>query len=341
MGGSHARVRRSARRKYAIAIVATATMQPRMEVEGLSLMGSRWVPRAQVIGAALLFSTGGLGIKVTHVTPWQVAAFRSGFAALALAFFLPASRAAWNRRTLLVGCAYAIQGICFALGNKFTTAANTIFLEATAPLYVVLLGPLLLGETRRARDLAVLALVAVGLALILFADQPPAVSAPDPALGNLLGLLSGVGWALTVLGLRWLARDGRPGEVVAAVVTGNAIALLIAIVPALPVHDLSVTDAAVLAYLGVFQIGAAYLLLTVAVRRLQALEVSLLLLVEPVFNPLWAWLGQGETPALGALAGGALILAGVTAKAALDGREPARPAACVSDEDAVPETVRE
>ncbi|HLS47395.1 MAG TPA: hypothetical protein VK012_02685, partial [Gemmatimonadales bacterium] len=99
--------------------------------------------RLRLVLAALLFSTGGAAIKATTLTAWQVAGFRSGVAALVLFLLLPESRRGWSWRTLLVGISYAATLLLFVLANKLTTSANTIFLQSTAPLYILILSPLL------------------------------------------------------------------------------------------------------------------------------------------------------------------------------------------------------
>ena len=116
-------------------------------------MSSAAKARLQLLGAALLFSTGGAAIKAAVFTGWQIASFRSGFAALTLLLIAPAARRAWTRHTVLVGCAYAACLTLFVLANRLTTAANTIFLQSTAPLYVLVLAPWLLHEPVRRRDL--------------------------------------------------------------------------------------------------------------------------------------------------------------------------------------------
>ena len=110
--------------------------------------------RLKLVGAALLFSTGGAAIKATTLTGWQVASFRSGIAALAVLLLAPEARRGWSWRAVLVGVAYAATLVLFVTANKLTTSANTIFLQATAPLYMVVLSPWLLGErVRRLREL--------------------------------------------------------------------------------------------------------------------------------------------------------------------------------------------
>src|SRR6185295_9128401 len=102
-----------------------------------------------VLAAALLFSTGGAAIKATSLSGWQVASFRSGIAAIALLLALPAARRRWSPRVWLVGAAYAGTMTCFVISNKLTTSAAAIFLQSTAPLWILLLAPWLLGEKLR------------------------------------------------------------------------------------------------------------------------------------------------------------------------------------------------
>jgi drug/metabolite transporter (DMT)-like permease len=288
-------------------------------------------PRLQMLGAAALFSTGGVAIKGLELGAWQVASLRSGVAALALAFLLPAGWRALRRHGLPlgligVGLAYGATLLLFVLGNKLTTAANTIFLQSTAPLYVLLLAPWLLREPVRRRDLAYMLALAVGLGLFFVGGRQPDALAPDPFSGNLLAVASGVTWAATLLGLRRLGRTGgaAPELGAAAVLLGNlfafAIALPFALADPAPLARAGAADWAVVAYLGAIQIALAYVLLTRAIRRVEAIEASLLLLVEPVLNPLWTWLALGEEPGRWALAGGAVILAATAGKAAFDAR---------------------
>lgn len=281
---------------------------------------SRSGARLRIVLAALLFSTGGAAIKFSSFTSWQVASFRSAVAAIALLVLLPHARRRWDWRIAAVGAIYGATMILFVTANKLTTAANAIFLQSTSPLYLLLLGPWLLREPVARRDLIFLVLVALGLVMFFLGEPPPALSAPRPLLGNLLALASGLAWALSVAGFRWLARSEHGDASGATVVAGNVIACLVCLPMALPVGAATPTDWLLILYLGIFQIGLAYVFLTAAMLSTPALEASLLLLVEPVFNPLWAWLVQREQPGQWALAGGALILSATALKAWLDYR---------------------
>lgn len=291
-----------------------------------SARGSALVPRLEMLAAAALFSTGGSVIKATTMTSWQIAAFRSGIAALALLLLSRAARRGWTWRTPFVGAAYSVTLALFVQANKLTTAANAIFLQATAPLYLVLLAPLLLKERLRRRDVMMLVVVVAGMALFLIGREAASATAPDPRLGNLLAAASGFTWALTIAGLRWLARDTPPdaagSAAVPATVAGNAIGFLACIGFAFPVTDVGTSDVLWILFLGVFQIAAAYLFLTASVRRVPAFEAALLLLLEPVLSAVWAWAFHGEVPGPFAIAGAALIIAATGVHAAISARMP-------------------
>ncbi len=264
--------------------------------------------RLRIVAAALLFSTGGAAIKACTLSSWQVAGLRSTVAAIAILVMLPAARRRWTAKIALLGAAYATTMVLFVTANKLTTAANTIFLQSTAPLYVLLLSPWVLKEHLKVRDLIFMLATGAGMACFFVGTPPTAASAPHPLQGNVLALLSGVFWGLTVVGMRWLGRSEDSSDGAAMIVAGNVIAALACAPFALPIHAARPADFAVVLYLGVFQIALAYVFLTAAMRYVPALEASLLLFVEPVFNPLWAFLVQGELPGVLASVGGGVIL---------------------------------
>ena len=250
----------------------------------------------------------------------QVASIRSGIAAAALLFWMR-GRVAWSWPTFAIGVVYAATLTLFVTSTKLTTAANAIFLQSTAPLYIVILAPLLLGERFRSRDLVFLAAVGAGLGLC-FAGRPEAtVTAPDPATGNLLGVICSLTWAFTLMGLRWGHRSGE-GIGISAVIVGNAMAFVVGLPFLWPLPSASAGEWATMAYLGVFQIAVAYIFLTSAVAHLPALDVSLLLLLEPVLNPIWTWLVRGEESGIRTLVGGAIIVIATGGKALYDSGTP-------------------
>ena len=317
-------------------------------------------PRLQLLAAAALFSTGGAAIKAVHFSGWPVACLRSIIAGAALLLLLPQVRRRPTARMLGVAACYAATMILFVLANKLTTAASTIYLQSTAPLFVLLLSPWLLGERVRRADLVSMAAIALGLVLLVTGLEPASATAPWPLRGNLLAALSGLTWALTIMGLRGLGRGGgtaaapaaaaeghadtgaaggdrgapadgdrgappAPGDdALVAAFWGNVLAAAAALPLSLPLPSSRATDWLVLAFLGLFQIALAYVLLSRGLGGVPALEASLLLLLEPVLNPLWAWLVHGERIGPRVLAGGAMILTATLLNSWHDARLAAR-----------------
>jgi DME family drug/metabolite transporter len=281
-------------------------------------------PRLQALAAAALFSTGGTAIKACSFGPWQVASLRCAFAAATLLVFAPAARRNFTGKALPVAAAYALQSLLFATSNKLTTAADAIFLQSTSPLYVLLLSPWVLGERIRLRDFLFLGALAAGLTMFFVGSEKATATAIDPVLGNVLAVGSGIGWALTILGLRRLGREGVGGADVAlqATMLGNVLAFLVAAPLAIPVPDGTAKDWAVIVFLGVVQIALAYFCLTRAARDVPAFELSLLLLLEPVLSSVWAWLQHDERPGPWSIAGAATILAATAGKSAIESRAP-------------------
>jgi drug/metabolite transporter (DMT)-like permease len=255
-----------------------------------------------------------VAIKAASLNGWQIASFRSGVAAVALLLLLPEARRGWVWRMAPVSAAYAGTLVAFVLATRLTTAANAIFLQSTAPLYVLLLGPWLLAEKVRRSDVPFILAIVSGLALFFVGREPAVRTAPSPAEGNLLALVSGVLYAAMLLGLRWLGRGRRGGDSgLATVALGNILAFLAALPMALGARAalpaFTGADVAVILYLGVVQIGLSYFCLTRAIRHVTAFEATAILLIEPALNPVWVWLVHGEKPGVWALCGGGLILA--------------------------------
>jgi drug/metabolite transporter (DMT)-like permease len=255
--------------------------------------------RLLILIAAALWSSAGAVMKLCALTGWQIAGGRSLVAAL---FLLVAVRDARRRpdfAVLLTALAYAATVVSFSIANKLTTSANAIFIQDTAPLWVLLLSPWLLDERPGRAALLSVPVYATGLALF-FVDE----LSPGQVTGNLVALGSGVSFALCIIGLRRVQERGA-----SALVLGNlfAAALTLPLWFSGPVP--SSLDLVFVGYLGVFQLGLSYLCFARGVARTPALEASLLALLEPVLNPIWTFVFIGERPGPWALTGGAIVLA--------------------------------
>jgi drug/metabolite transporter, DME family len=217
---------------------------------------------------------------------------------------------------LAVSVAYAATVVLFVLANKLTTAANAIFIQDTAPLYVVLLSPFVTGERASRSELVALPLFLLGLGLF-FLDQ----LTPSQVKGNLLALAAGVAFASLMVGMRAVGEES-----VAAVLYGNLLAGAVGLPFALQGPAPTVNDWLLLVYLGVFQLGLAYALFARGLRGISAVEASLLVLLEPVMNPIWAFLLAGEVPGKWAMVGGSIILAATLWRTLAPSTTQSRPA---------------
>jgi drug/metabolite transporter, DME family len=254
--------------------------------------------RLYLLAAAVLWSTAGAAVKLSPLTSWQLASGRSLIAALVLALAIPAGRRRPSWRGLVTSVAYAGTVVLFMLASKLTTAANAIFLQSTAPLYVLLLSPLLLRERPSRGELAAVPVFLLGLSLF-FLDQ----LAPGQMWGNVIALGSGLAFSLCILGMRAVGEEGS-----AVLVWGNLIAGLCVLVPALDGPTPTPQDIGLVLFLGTFQLALAYALFQRGLRETPAVEASLLVLLEPVLNPVWTFLFAGERPGPWALVGGTIIL---------------------------------
>jgi drug/metabolite transporter (DMT)-like permease len=163
---------------------------------------------------------------------------------------------------------------------------------------VLLVSPWLLREHPTRGELLAIPIYGAGLGLF-FLDE----LAPGQLAGNLTALVSGVAFALAIVGLRLLRHDGP-----AALAWGNVVAAAVAL-PLWPRGPAATgPDLAIVVYLGIFQLGLAYLAFSRGVTGTPAIEASLLILIEPVLNPIWTFLATGERMGPWAVAGGAVVL---------------------------------
>jgi drug/metabolite transporter (DMT)-like permease len=279
------------------------------------LLSAHMMKRSTALGllllTALLWSTGGLFIKLISWHPVAIAGSRSAIAALLFFLLMERRRPRWSWQLAAGALAYSATVIFFVLATKTTTAANAILLQYTAPVYVALFGAWLLKERTRPADWVVIAVVVLGMAMFFLDD----ITAGD-RLGNIFAIISGISFATMIVFLR-LQKDASPVE---SVFWGNLLTAVICL-PFMrgPLPDIN--GLAALLILGVFQLGLSYLFYTAAIRHVTALEGILIPTLEPLFNPLWVFLFIGEQPGLWALAGGIVIIATVTIRCIASARQ--------------------
>ena len=272
-----------------------------------SSRSARVSPLILVLGAAILWSTGGLFIKATHLSAFELSFGRSLLAAITIAIFTRREGFGINRISALTSLLYAALILLFVLATKMTTAANAIFLQYTAPVYVLILEPVFYQEKFRARDFVTVAACVGGMSLFFVGKLRP-----QDVTGNLLALGSGVCFALFFLLLRH--SKARNVNRASSAIYGNLIVVLLC-APAFygaARRGIGPQDFVRVAYLGIVQIGFAYLLFTLAMARgVRSLDASIVGYVEPVLNPVWVFLFIGERPTGWAIIGGAIIIASV------------------------------
>jgi drug/metabolite transporter (DMT)-like permease len=266
-------------------------------------------PLVLVLGAAILWSTGGLFIKATSLSAFELSFGRSLLAAITIAIVTRHEGFGLNRVSAIAAVLYAALLILFVLATKLTTAANAIFLQYTAPVYVLILEPIFYKEKFRKRDLLTVAVCLAGMSLFFVGKLRP-----QDLEGNLVALASGVCFALYFLLLRHSkARDVNRAS---SAIYGNLIAVVIC-APAFwgaMKRGINSTDFACIAYLGIIQIGVAYILFTTAMARgLRSLDASIVGYIEPVLNPIWVFLFLAERPSTWAIVGGLIIISSVIA----------------------------
>jgi drug/metabolite transporter (DMT)-like permease len=255
-----------------------------------------------LLAASLLWSLGGALIKSVPMSGLAVAGGRCLFSAIFFLLFLRRLPLRVSAGQWAAAAAFAATMISFVLATKMTTAANAILLQYTAPVFVAVLAPRMLGERARWFDWAAIGATMVGMALF-FCDQ---VSFEGMA-GNLTAILSGLFFALVPMLLRRMQGDRQ-----VCILLGSLLTFLVCLPSfALEVGSATGRDWLYLALLGLFQIGLAYALFAAAMSQVSAIEAVLVPLLEPILNPLWVFLLLGERPGRFALLGGAIVLAAV------------------------------
>lgn len=259
---------------------------------------------------ALLWSSGGLFIKLVTLSPMQISFFRCLIAAIVFAALFRNKILKLNPLALLNSFSYAAVLILFVIATKTTTAANAIFLQSTAPIYVLIFEPILTKTKLEKINIITIAVCFLGMILFFIGDLTP-----GDIKGNLAALLAGVAFAALFLGMK--KNDKQYGE--ASIFYGNIIVALICIPFVTEVRELSFNNLWMLVFLGVFQIAFAYALFSYGIKKILAVEASIISMLEPVLNPVWVFIGYGEIPSVYAIIGGLIIISAITIRTLIAG----------------------
>jgi drug/metabolite transporter (DMT)-like permease len=255
-----------------------------------------------------LWSTAGVATRqLEHAEGFEVAFWRSLFCALFVAgVLLVQYRGAWRERIVASGSAglwsgvmWAVMFTAFMVALAHTTVANVLVVMAAAPLLAALLGLAVLREPVLPRTWVAITLAGAGIVWMVREGL-----SSEGLVGMAIAFAVPVAAAINIVLLK---RTGGRVDLVPAVLIGALICCAVSLPLAGPLSA-SGADLAILAALGVFQLGLPCMLMVRAARHLAPHEIALLGLLEVVLGPLWAWLGAGETPGAGTLQGGVLVL---------------------------------
>lgn len=256
-----------------------------------------------LIGASVLWSTGGLLIKLVNWNPVAIAGARSGISALLMLAYL--RKPVHVEKEKVVGAIfYSTTVILFVIANKMTTAANVILLQYSAPIWVAIMSVWILKEKVRRLDWITIALVMGGMVLFFIGDLQV-----GQMVGNALSVLSGVMLAGVIISLK-MVKTGSPVEVP---LLGNALTFIVAL-PFIMGSMPDMQSIIGLVLLGVFQLGFSYMLFAEASKHVSAVEAILVPVIEPLLNPIWVFMYTGEAPGMLAVLGGFVVVSAVVGR---------------------------
>lgn len=269
---------------------------------------------ALLLLSVIFLSTSGLLIKLSSWDALALNGARSLIAAAVLWIYLRRPNFTWSLAQVGGAILYAVTIITFVQATKWTTAANAVFLQFTAPVWVALFGIWLLGERPQRIDWTTMIVIGIGM-FLFFGDE----LTPTGYWGNLLAIFSGICMALMLIALR-KQKAGSPTE---TILLGNLIAAAIGLPFILFGNQpVNARELSIILFMGVFQLGLPFIIVTLAVKQLFALEMMLIQTLEPILNPIWVFLFIGERPTPMALAGAVLVTTAVTIRAIAAARRP-------------------
>lgn len=269
-----------------------------------------------MIATALLWSIGGIFIKLVPWNPLAIAGLRGVIGGLVMYVYLRIRgiKPVLNKDTVKI--AIALAGVCstFVAANKLTTAANAIVIQYCAPVYVLLYIAFVQKKKLRPLDIAVVPMTILGVSLCFIGQM-----GKGHLTGDIVAVVSGVFFAAMFIFSEGVSDQTRAS----GIMQGQFLTAIIGL-PVLFATRPAFTAQAVtgILILGIFQIGLAYVLYSVAIKRAQLLTCSLLAVLEPLLNPVWVFLFAGENPGVWSLVGGVIVVVVITLWYAYDARHP-------------------
>ena len=253
---------------------------------------------------SILWSFSGVCTKFISWNGFAVAGIRGLIAALLL--LIVNRRPRLPRSGFQVAAIFSYVGlvVLLILSTKLTTAANAILLQYTAPIYSAILGYFVLKEPVTRHDNTVIGLVLIGLAVFLYDGL-----ADGRMAGNLIALLSGVCYGAMNVFMRKCDKDAPADNIF----WGNLLAFVL-MLPFMGRPEITAVNIGIILFMGIFQLGLAYILYSIAIPHVPALEATIITVLEPILNPVWVMLFYGEKPGIRTIIGGAIVLLAISGK---------------------------
>ncbi|OGO77627.1 MAG: hypothetical protein A2Y23_11775 [Clostridiales bacterium GWB2_37_7] len=251
---------------------------------------------------SILWSSGGILIKLVNVGPMAVSGLRSIIAAAIIFIYVKKPKFTWSLYQILGAVAYASMAITFVAATRLTTSANAVLLQYTAPIYVAILGSYILRERVALKDWITISVTLIGVVLF-FLDS----FSLGGLMGNILAIASGFCFALFIV----CSRQQKEGSPMETILLGNIVTAVVSM-PFVINTNYDMTSIVGIASLGIIQFGIPYVLYGIAIKHISALDAVMIAAIEPILNPIWVLIFWGEKPGAWAILGGIIVLAAVT-----------------------------
>jgi len=259
---------------------------------------------------AFLWSTSGFFIKYLSISAFQISFYRSGIAAVTILIISllrsKKFRFEFDRVSNFAALFYAGILIFFVIATKMTTAANAIFLQFTAPVYLVVLEPLLLKTKFEPKNIITILICIAGMILFFFGRLEI-----GNIYGNLIAIASGICFAMFSLLVKYKRVKHNSENTISSAIIGNALVAVIAFIIIFPDLSLTSNETLCLIYMGSVQIGISYIIFNEGIKYVSATESMIIATLEAIFNPIWVFIGIGETPSVYSILGGAIIFGAI------------------------------
>lgn len=260
--------------------------------------------------AALMWSSGGLFIKVLKLDAFQISFYRSLIALITIVvisrFRKVSLKFEFDIISVLCSVTYSFILILFVIATKLTTAANAIFLQFTAPIYLLVLEPLFLKTKFERKNLIALIFCFAGMTLFFFGRLDL-----SNIQGNLFAIGSGICFALFSLFLKWKEQIHKSDSTIVYIAAGNLLVCLFCLPVISDKLIIAPDQLLILLFMGIFQIGISYIIFNEGIKYISATESMIIAMLEAILNPVWVFLGVGEVPTVYSIAGSLIIISAI------------------------------